>query len=87
MAKSTTLTPEQRKLRARLAAYTLHSKTDARETTKAARSAFIDSFDREVDPNGVLSPEERARRAKAALRAHMTSLALKSSRARSKMSQ
>jgi len=78
------LTPEQRAQRARAGAYAQHSKYDTRETTKAARTTWLNSFERQVDPDGVLDPSERARRAQAALRAHMTSLALKSSRARSK---
>lgn len=76
------LTPEQRVLRSRLAAYQLHATHDPKETTKKAREAFAGRFEREVDPDGVLSPEERARRADAARRAYFTRLALRSSRAR-----
>jgi hypothetical protein len=50
--------------------------------TAAARKAFADRFEREVDPDGVLSPAERARRAESARKAHFTRLALASSRAR-----
>lgn len=39
---------------------------------------------REVDPDGLLDPKERERRAKAAERAAMRSLALKSAQARRK---
>lgn len=39
-------------------------------------------FEREVDPDGVLSPEERARRAEHLRKAHFQRLALKSARAR-----
>jgi hypothetical protein len=77
-------TPEQRTMRARLAAHVLHSKRDPKETTQPARTAFLSGFERQVDPDGVLPPEERARRAESALKAHMTKLALASSRARSK---
>lgn len=76
------LTPEQRALRSRLAAYQLHATHDPKETTKKAREAYAARFEREVDPDGVLSPEERARRADAARRAYFTRLALRSSRAR-----
>ena len=72
-----------RALRSRLAAYSLDSQRDPKETTKAARAAFLNRFEREVDPDGSLPPAERARRAEAALRAHMTRLSLASSRARS----
>lgn len=40
-----------------------------------ARGGFISKFEREVDPDGVLSPEERSARAKLAMRAHMSKLA------------
>jgi hypothetical protein len=65
-----------------MAAYRLHAQRDARETTSAARAAFLDRFEREVDPDGTLRPEERARRAEAARKAYFTGLALASVRAR-----
>ncbi len=76
------LTPAQRSLRARLAAYALHAKGGT--STKAGTSAFLTRFEREVDPSGTLPPAERARRAEYALKAHMSRLALKASRARSR---
>ena len=54
------------------------------QMTRAARSGFRQRFEREVDPMGVLRPAERARRADAALRAHMLTLAQRSAEARSK---
>lgn len=78
------LTPEQRTLRARIAAHTKHAKHDPRESTTAARQKFMDRFEREADPDGVLKPEERARRAAQLRKAYFTRLALASSRARSK---
>jgi len=75
------LTPSQRTLRARIAAFELH--TAGGTTTVAARAAFRGSFEVQVDPNGVLTDAERQRRAEYARRAHMTRLALASSRARS----
>ena len=78
------LTPSQRSLQARLAAYSLHAARDPKDTTRAARAAFLNRFEREVDPDGNLPPAERDRRAQAVLKAHMTRLALASSRARSK---
>ncbi len=75
------LTPEQRALRARLAADPLGHE-DARQGTTAARQAFNDRFLREADPEGVLAPAEGERRADSLRRAHFTRLALKSSRAR-----
>lgn len=76
------MTPEQRALRARIAAHTRWSQQDRREGTAAARAAFNDRFEREVDPDGVLPREERLRRAESARKAYFTRLALASSRAR-----
>lgn len=77
----TTLTPEQRSLRARAGAYALHAQGGT--STRAATAAFLSRFDREVDPAGTLPPDERARRAKFARKAYFAKLALASSRARS----
>lgn len=76
------LTPQQRKLRARAAAHALHAQ--GRTSTKAGTAAFLARFERQVDPDGLLTPEERARRADHARRAYMASLALKASRARTR---
>jgi hypothetical protein len=46
------------------------------------RRGFESKFEREVDPEGVLTPEERSRRAERALRAHMLRLSKKSAEAR-----
>ena len=71
-----------RALRGRIGAHRLHATHDPRETTKAARLAFWSSFEREVDPDGLLSPEERARRASHARAAHFARLAYLSARTR-----
>jgi len=71
-----------RALRGRIGAHRLHATHDPLETTKAARRAFWSSFEREVDPDGLLSPEERARRAAHARAAHFARLAYLSARAR-----
>ncbi|MGI8790290.1 MAG: hypothetical protein ACR2I4_05340 [Actinomycetota bacterium] len=78
------LSPEERVLHSRLAAHKLHSKYDSRELTAPARRAFLARFEREVDPEGVLEPAERRRRADHAKKAFFTKLALASSRARRK---
>ncbi|MDQ5874490.1 MAG: hypothetical protein M3526_03800 [Actinomycetota bacterium] len=62
----------------------MHSRHDARETTKLARQAWLASFEDQVDPDLLLTDAERARRAQHALRAHMQRLALASARARRK---
>ncbi len=73
------MTPEQRTLRARIAAYTMHSRNDGLSITAAARSAFAASFETTVDPDGVLPLPERQRCAEALRKAHYARLALKSS--------
>jgi hypothetical protein len=66
----------------RIGASVTHSRYDAEELTRAATVAQLARFDRQVDPDGTLPEQERERRAKAALSAHMTRLALKSVEAR-----
>ncbi len=48
------------------------------------RPAFLDRFEREVDPDDVLTPQERARLAKHARKAYFARLALKSAQARAR---
>lgn len=76
------MTPEQRVLRAKLAAHTLHAEVDSREHTAPARRAFMARFEDEVDPDHVLPEAERRRRAEHARKAYFTRLALKSTQAR-----
>lgn len=78
------LTPEQRSLRAKLAAHAMHAKHDTRETTVAGRAKFDERFVDEVDPGRVLPEPERQRRASHARRAYFAKLALLSSQARSR---
>ncbi len=77
------LSPEQRAMRASIAAHTQWAKeSDPSARTAQARAAFLAKFEAEADPEGVLDPAERARRAEHLRRAHFTRLALASSRAR-----
>jgi hypothetical protein len=69
-------------LRGRIGGYAKASRYPKGELTRAAREQFLAKFEKEVDPEGLLPPEERQRRAKAALRAHMARLAGKSATAR-----
>lgn len=78
----TSLTPRERSLRARVAAFAKHAAHDPRPTVEKAARAFRDSFLEKVDPQGVLPEEERRRRAEMAFRQHMASLSYKSARAR-----
>lgn len=70
-------------LTGRLGAYVQHARHDPRETTAAARVAFLARFEREVDERGLLDPAERRRRAESARKAYFTRLALASASARS----
>lgn len=76
------LTPAERSLRSRIAAHAQHAAHDPKLTTVAARAARMRRFEEKVDPDGVLPPEERARRARSAFRAHMSRLSLKSAQIR-----
>lgn len=76
------MSPEERALSARIGAHTLHSQVDGLAITAKARKTFIESFEQQVDPDGVLTPEERQRRAKHLHKAHMTRLAIRSAKAR-----
>jgi len=75
--------PSERALRARLAAHSLHAQiTDPAAHTAPARRAFLDRFEREVDPDGLLPTEARQRRAEHARKAYFLRLALASAKAR-----
>ena len=78
------LTPEQRSLRARIAAHEKWAHTDPVAGTANARQAFLARFEAQVDPDGVLPEPERRRRAEHARKAHFARLALASARARRK---
>lgn len=79
------MTPAERSMRARIAAHSRlanASEADRRDMTAAARRAFADRWERQVDPDGVLAPDERARRADHAKAAHFHRMALKSAQSR-----
>ena len=83
LTEQTGLNAAQRRLRAQIAAGELWSRVDDPAAhTAPARRAFLDHFEREVVPAGMLAPEERARRAEHARKAHFKRLALASSKAR-----
>lgn len=80
-----TLSPSERKLRAQIAAHTSWANTEDRKArTSAGTAALLSKFEREVDPDGVLDPAERARRADSARKAHFARLAFLSAQARRK---
>jgi rubrerythrin len=77
-------TPQFRSMRSRLAAYESWARTEDRSarTWPGRRRAMLDRFEKEVDPEGKLTVQERAKRAEWARKAHMQRMALKSAAAR-----
>lgn len=74
-----TLTPGEVRTAQSAGALKSWARTEDRSArTAPARRALLDRFERQVDPDGELSPQERARRAETARRAHMKELALRS---------
>lgn len=74
-ATHSALTASQRSQRARIAAHARWSQQSGHDGTQAAREAFLGRFERQVDPDGVLDPAERLRRAESAKREHFQRLA------------
>ena len=69
--------------RGRLGAWTSWARTEDRAArTLPARRAFLDRFDKEVDPDGELPIQERAKRAEWARKGYYQRLAMKSAAAR-----
>ena len=67
----------------RIGAHESWARTEDRTARTAnARRAFLDRFEREVDPDGKLPPAERAQRAEHAKQAYFSRLALASAKAR-----
>lgn len=82
---STTLpSPQIMHLRGKAGGYACAAQHDPREYTARARSTFLASFEKQVDPDGVLPEGERLRRAQAAKSAHFAKMALKSAKKRSR---
>ncbi len=76
-------TSAERSILASIASHESWSRTEDRTArTAPARAAMMARFEREVDPGGVLPPQERTRRADNAKAAYFKRLALKSARAR-----
>jgi hypothetical protein len=75
--------PQERTLRARLAAHVSWANTsDPASRTAKARAAAMARFETQVDPDGVLPTQERMRRAESARRAHFSRMALEAARKR-----
>jgi hypothetical protein len=77
------MTQTERQLSARIAAHERWARApDRSAATAPARAALLAKFEQQVDPDGALSPDERAIRAEHARKAHFASLALRSARGR-----
>jgi len=77
------LSPAERSLRAKVAAYARWADTpdpdDRRKATEPGRRAAIEQWLHKADPDGLLAPAVRRTRAEALRRQHMALIALKSS--------
>lgn len=81
------MTDNLRSLRSAIAANCLWSQVEDRTAhTEPARRAFEKKFEHQVDPDGVLAPEERAKRAVNARQAHFKRMALLSAKSRARKS-
>lgn len=77
------LTPEQRSQRARIAANTKWGKTaDRTAATAPATRAWNAKFEQLADPDGRMTPEQRARAAESLKRAHFQRMAYRSAQVR-----
>ena len=77
--------PAKRRAAAKVASNTRWAmEPDRRAATQAARDAQLRKFEDLVDPERVLDPKERARRAESAKSAHYTRLARRSAESRAK---
>lgn len=78
--------PDTRSLVSRIAAHEKWAAcSDRSAATAPARRAFNERFERQVDPDGLLAPAERARRAEHARKSYFLRLALRSAQARRKV--
>jgi len=74
---------QQRRRRARIAAHASWAATaDRTARTAPGTAAFLQRFERQVDPDGVLPAQQRAEMARHARTAYMLQLAERSARAR-----
>lgn len=79
------LTPEQRVMRARIAGHTRSAQLDPaghHALARSGQSGLLARFEREADPDGVLSEADRRFKAQALYKLHMSRLAFASNRAR-----
>jgi hypothetical protein len=77
-----TRNPSLAQLYGRIGGLRTRSRHDPGQYTSAARRAFLQGFELEVDPQSILPLHERRARAEAALKAHMAQIAYRSAVAR-----
>jgi len=75
-------TPTKRRLAARVGGLSLRLKSDSTKIAARARMGLGRKFEREVDPEGNLSPTELAKKVKLAKSLYYTRLALRSVKSR-----
>lgn len=76
-------TPQQRSTAARIGAHASWAQTaDRAARTEPARRAAIERFERLVDPDNLMTPQQRARAAESARREAMTRLSARAAAAR-----
>src|SRR5665647_1333646 len=84
-SREPSVSSSERRLAATIAAHESWANTPDRSArTAPARAALLARFEREVDPDRTLPPDERARRAGHKRKAYFGRLALKSARSRRK---
>ena len=77
------MTPTQRRMRAQTAALIRWAyEPDRAKATRPALNGMLAKFERQVDPDGQMAPEERLMRAECLRKAHMRDLARRSSEVR-----
>lgn len=75
--------PAERSLHAQAASLTYWSTVPNRTAaTQPLRDGFVRKLERQVDPDGVLEPQERARRVEMARRAHLANASRLAAKAR-----
>lgn len=75
-------TSDERRRAARIGGLSLHLHGNSKAISERARRGLEARFRREVDPDGVLPPDELEKKLKQAKRLHFTRLAHKSAAAR-----
>jgi len=78
------LSAKERSLRAQIAGLICAAKHSPSEMTAPMRAAAFARFEREADPDGTLTPEERDRRARLLQRAHLLRIGIKARKARAR---